>query len=122
MNPSGEQFYSGGLDSIISVWNIPHADVDAYDPYGTSTMSIRFVSFCYSLSIDSNVLCKVLEGHTDAVWQLVIAGQKLLSTSADGSVRLWDPNLTSPLQSIYQSKTFIFFIDRIDNRSRKQFR
>jgi len=35
MNPSGEQCYSGGLDSIISVWNIPNSEVDSYDPYGT---------------------------------------------------------------------------------------
>ncbi len=34
MNPSGEQCYSGGLDSIISVWNIPNSDVDSYDSYG----------------------------------------------------------------------------------------
>ncbi len=34
MNPSGEQFYSGGLDSIISVWNIPNSEIDAYDAYG----------------------------------------------------------------------------------------
>ena len=34
MNPSGEQFYSGGLDSIIAVWNIPNADIDVYDAYG----------------------------------------------------------------------------------------
>jgi len=34
MNPSGEQCYSGGLDSIISVWNIPNFEVDSYDPYG----------------------------------------------------------------------------------------
>ena len=55
---------------------------------------------------DSNGLCKVLEGHTDAVWQLVISGQKLLSCSADGSVRLWDPNLTEPLQSTFTSKIY----------------
>jgi hypothetical protein len=34
MNPSGEQFYSAGLDSIISVWNLPSPEVDPYDPYG----------------------------------------------------------------------------------------
>ncbi len=50
----------------------------------------------------------MLEGHTDAVWQLVISGQKLLSCSADGSVRLWDPNLTVPLQSTFNSNLFFF--------------
>jgi WD40 repeat protein len=50
----------------------------------------------------------VLEGHTDAVWQLVISGQKLLSCSSDGSIRLWDPNLTQPLQSTFNSIFFLF--------------
>jgi striatin 1/3/4 len=58
--------------------------------------------------LDSNVLSKVLEGHTDAVWQLVISGQKLLSCSADGSVRLWDPTLTEPLQSTFNRNSFFF--------------
>jgi WD40 repeat protein len=60
----------------------------------------HFFLFEFSFK-DSNVLCKVLEGHTDAVWQLVISGQKLLSCSSDGSIRLWDPNLTQPLQSTF---------------------
>ncbi|CAF1034565.1 unnamed protein product [Didymodactylos carnosus] len=75
MNPSGEQFYSGGLDSMITVWNIPDSDIDPYDAYG----------------------------HTDAVWRLAICGQKLLSCAADGTVRLWDPNINNPLQSIINS-------------------
>jgi striatin 1/3/4 len=114
MNPSGEQCYSGGLDSIISVWNIPNSEVDAYDAYGIYiffSYKTRLFGFCFFK--DSNILCKVLEGHTDAVWQLVISGQKLLSCSADGSVRLWDPNLTKPLQSTFIRNfnfVLIFFI------------
>jgi striatin 1/3/4 len=111
MNPSGEQCYSGGLDSIISVWNIPNSDVDPYDSYGKYNKNklffyLNFWSFFFK---DSNVLCKVLEGHTDAVWQLVISGQKLLSSSSDGSIRLWDPNLTQPLQSIFNRMFFFIF-------------
>lgn len=56
-----------------------------------------------SSSLDSNVLSKVLTGHTDAVWQLVLSGQKLLSCSADGSVRLWDVNLSEALQRTISS-------------------
>ncbi|UJR08728.1 hypothetical protein I4U23_012985 [Adineta vaga] len=93
MNPSGEQCYSGGLDSIISVWNLPSSEVDSYDAY------------------DSTVLHKVLDGHTDAVWQLVISGQKLLSCSADRTVRLWDPSLSQPLQSTYSSEGIPISID-----------
>jgi len=114
MNPSGEQCYSGGLDSIISVWNIPNSEVDSYDPYGTYIHYILHKNLLLIFCTDSNVLCKVLDGHTDAIWQLVISGQKLLSCSADGSVRLWDPNLTEPLQSIFKSNfhlnSFLFIL------------
>ena len=34
MSPSGEQCYSGGLDSMIAVWTLPNGEVDPYDPYG----------------------------------------------------------------------------------------
>lgn len=50
----------------------------------------------------------MLEGHTDAVWQLVLSCQKLLSCSSDGSIRLWDPNLTHPLQSTFNRTEFDF--------------
>jgi len=102
MNSSGEQFYSGGLDSSIVVWNLPNAEVDPYDPY------------------DSSVLYKTLDGHTDAVWQLAICGQKLLSSSSDGTVRLWDPNLSHPLQSTYHHEGIPISIDWL-NQDTNQF-
>ena len=52
MNPSGEQFYSGGLDSIIAVWNIPNADIDAYDPYGRCTRQQDALEYALGLSMD----------------------------------------------------------------------
>jgi hypothetical protein len=42
MNPSGEQCYSGGLDSIISVWNMPSSEVDPYDAYGINFLELNF--------------------------------------------------------------------------------
>jgi WD40 repeat protein len=73
--------------------------------------NLIFVFNYLSFFKDSNVLCKVLEGHTDAVWQLALSGHKLLSCSSDGSIRLWDSNLTVPLQSTFNSKfCFFFFI------------
>lgn len=35
MTSSGEQCFSGGIDSTIQWWNIPSSNVDPYDTYGT---------------------------------------------------------------------------------------
>lgn len=31
---TGEQCYSGGLDSTIKCWNIPSSNIDPYDSFG----------------------------------------------------------------------------------------
>ncbi|XP_023647939.1 striatin-3 [Paramormyrops kingsleyae] len=82
---SGEQCFSGGLDSTIQWWNIPSSNVDPYDTY------------------DPSVLAGTLRGHTDAVWGLAYSGIKnrLLSCSADGTVRLWSPAEKSPCSCTY---------------------
>uniref|UniRef100_A0A3B5L5Y1 Striatin-3 n=1 Tax=Xiphophorus couchianus TaxID=32473 RepID=A0A3B5L5Y1_9TELE len=74
MTSSGEQCFSGGIDSTIQWWNIPSSNVDPYDTY------------------DCSVLAGSLLGHADAVWGLAYSGIKnrLLSCSADGTVKLWN--------------------------------
>nr|ACR77508.1 striatin [Danio rerio] len=80
MSSSGEQCFSGGLDGTIQSWNTPNPNIDPYDSY------------------ESSVLRGSLSGHTDAVWGLVFssAHQRLLSCSADGTVRLWSAADTEP--------------------------
>ena len=55
---------------------------------------------------DPSVLGSSLLGHTDAVWGLSLHSQQLqlLSCSADGTVRLWNPQSTSPLLSVFSSE------------------
>uniref|UniRef100_A0A672YUR7 Striatin-like n=1 Tax=Sphaeramia orbicularis TaxID=375764 RepID=A0A672YUR7_9TELE len=74
MSSTGDQCFSGGVDGTIQCWNTPNANIDPYDSY------------------DPSVLRGPLCGHTDSVWGLVYssAHQRLLSCSADGTVRLWD--------------------------------
>ncbi|XP_060773125.1 striatin-like [Neoarius graeffei] len=74
MNNTGEQCYSGGVDGTIQCWNTPSSNIDPYDSYQPC------------------VLRGALSGHTDAVCGLVhsSAHQRLLSCSADGTVRLWN--------------------------------
>lgn len=82
MSSTGEQCYSGGLDTVINVWSLPNSNIDPYDNY------------------DADVLRGALEGHTDAVWGLSVNTTKgnVLSCSADGTVKLWSPTAAAPGQ------------------------
>ncbi|PKK22417.1 striatin, calmodulin binding protein, transcript variant X4 [Columba livia] len=85
MSSNGEQCYSGGTDGLIHGWNITNPNIDPYDSYDPSVLRGAFV------------------GHTDAVWGLVYSGvhQRLLSCSADGTIRLWKATEIAPALSIF---------------------
>lgn len=72
---TGEHCYSGGLDGVINCWNVPNSNIDPYDLF------------------DPDVLNTTLHGHSDAVWGLAVlhSRQQLVSSSADGTVKLWSP-------------------------------
>ncbi|GBP26413.1 Striatin-3 [Eumeta japonica] len=81
-----EECFSGGLDGTVRVWNLPPPAADPYDPY------------------DPAVQGPTLTDHTDAVWSLACCGGRLLSSSADGTVRLWAPRAPRPLLSTLRSE------------------
>ncbi|XP_039103049.1 striatin-3 isoform X3 [Hyaena hyaena] len=85
ISSNGEQCFSGGLDATIQWWNMPSPHVDPYDTY------------------EPNVLAGTLVAHTDAVWGLAYSGIKnqLLSCSADGTIRLWNPQEKLPCICTY---------------------
>ncbi|XP_057217282.1 striatin-like [Triplophysa rosa] len=85
MSSNGDQCFSGGLDGTIQSWNTPNPNIDPYDSY------------------EPSVLRGALSGHTDAVWGLVYssAHHRLLSCSADGTVRLWNAADTSPAITVF---------------------
>lgn len=55
---------------------------------------------------DSSVLRGALSGHTDSVWGVVhsSAHHRLLSCSADGTMRLWNAADTSPCLAVFNEK------------------
>lgn len=85
ISSNGEQCFSGGIDAAIQWWNMPSPNVDPYDTY------------------ESHVLAGTLVAHTDAVWGLAYSGIKnqLLSCSADGTIRLWNPQEKLPCICTY---------------------
>ncbi|XP_061675284.1 striatin-3 isoform X3 [Syngnathoides biaculeatus] len=84
---SGEQCFSGGVDATIQWWNVPSSNVDPYDTYDASTLAGTWT------------------GHTDAVWGLAYSGVKnrLLSCSADGTIKLWNPCEGNPCISTFNT-------------------
>ncbi|XP_005377025.1 PREDICTED: striatin-3 isoform X2 [Chinchilla lanigera] len=85
ISSNGEQCFSGGIDGTIQWWNMPSPNVDPYDTY------------------EPNVLAGTLVAHTDAIWGLAYSGIKnqLLSCSADGTIRLWNPQEKLPCICTY---------------------
>lgn len=59
--------------------------------------------FSCVLFADPSVLRGAFVGHTDAVWGLVYSGahQRLLSCSADGTIRLWKATEIAPALNIF---------------------
>uniref|UniRef100_A0AAY5F3D1 Striatin n=1 Tax=Electrophorus electricus TaxID=8005 RepID=A0AAY5F3D1_ELEEL len=85
MSSTGEQCFSGGVDGTIQSWNTPNPNIDPYDSY------------------EPSVLRGALCGHSDAVWGVAYssAHHRLLSCSADGTVRLWNAADTSPALAVF---------------------
>ncbi|XP_071768235.1 striatin-4 [Centroberyx gerrardi] len=88
MGEDGESCYSGGLDGTVRCWKIPDLNVDPYDNY------------------DPGIESSVLAGHEDSVWGLAYsaAQHRLASCSADGTVRIWDPQNSAPCLSVFNKE------------------
>ncbi|KAM9469375.1 striatin-4 [Clarias gariepinus] len=85
MGEEGKYCYSGGLDGSIRCWKSPDLNVDPYDNY------------------DQGVESAVLLGHEDSVWDLAYSStlKRLASCSADGTVRIWDAQNSTPCVAVF---------------------
>jgi len=43
VSASGEQCYSGGIDSTIRCWNIPSSNIDPYDSFGKYSICVWMI-------------------------------------------------------------------------------
>ena len=82
----------------------------------TLSVPLWFVLFPCILAVvvDPSVLRGPLLGHTDAVWGLAYsaAHQRLLSCSADGTLRLWNTTEVAPALSVFNDNqgTYLFLL------------
>ena len=81
--------YSAGDDGSVRVWGLPEKGLVPYSKYGINQVT----SFFYSLDYRKHAIAKLI-GHTDVVWDLSLHPVRPLvaSSSADGTVRIWDMN------------------------------
>ncbi|KAL3057378.1 hypothetical protein OYC64_007786 [Pagothenia borchgrevinki] len=88
MGEDGESCYSGGLDGAVRCWKMPDLNVDPYDNY------------------DPGIESSVLAGHEDSVWGLTFSAvhHRLASCSADGTIRIWDPQNSAPCLSVFNKE------------------
>ena len=65
--------------------------------------------------LDANTIGNVLTGHTNAVWDLAVHNQQnyLLSCSADGSCRIWNPTIKTPLVNTYPATKGMMWGDMV---------
>ena len=115
MGENGDTCYSGGLDGSVRCWKMPDLNVDPYDNYGQPSLPAALQpshsSFsrglpCPPVRPDPGIESSVLAGHDDAVWGLTYSTfhQRLASCSADGTVRIWDPQNSEPCLSIFNKE------------------
>lgn len=50
VSPTGEQCYSGGMDTTIQCWNIPKSDIDPYDSFGKDCHLVCVMVFIVHVS------------------------------------------------------------------------
>uniref|UniRef100_A0A665TL33 Striatin N-terminal domain-containing protein n=1 Tax=Echeneis naucrates TaxID=173247 RepID=A0A665TL33_ECHNA len=88
MGEEGESCYSGGLDGTVRCWKMPDLNVDPYDNY------------------DPGIESSLLAGHEDSVWGLTYSAihHRLASCSADGTIRIWDPQNSTPCLSVFNKE------------------
>ncbi|PIO74552.1 Striatin family protein [Teladorsagia circumcincta] len=106
-NLDGAKEKSGGKDGVICCWNVPSTTGDPYEAY------------------DPKVLSERLRGHRDAIWSIAYhsSDNRLVSASADGTVRLWEPDVSpgSCITRILSHPTMPLTITAGDDRKIRYF-
>ncbi len=65
-----------------------------------------FFFTCAFVHPDPGIESSVLAGHEDSVWGLTYSAvhHRLASCSADGTIRIWDPQNSAPCMSVFNKE------------------
>jgi WD40 repeat protein len=100
----GQNLVTSSADGSIKLWLLPPCEeTDPYDSY------------------DPNILVKTLYSHTDAVWQLLLHENLLVSSSADGTIRIWNPFTSDDDNKVVLSQSNMFYDKSVHNEGGPHF-
>lgn len=91
MTSSGEQCFSGGIDSTIQWWNIPSSNVDPYDTYGMHIHAWEFFNLSPLITLFLSLHIFPLSNQIPMSWQdhgwaiLMLCGDWLTAASRTAS-------------------------------------
>ncbi|MEO8286520.1 MAG: fasciclin domain-containing protein [Chloroflexota bacterium] len=87
-SPDGKYILTASDDNTARLWRTDGTSSTA----ATAATAVQATAPATGLSVPSSTDEMQLTGHTDAVWQAVFSpdGKKIVTASADGTVRIWD--------------------------------
>ncbi|KAE9554524.1 hypothetical protein FO519_002280 [Halicephalobus sp. NKZ332] len=90
MSPTGDNLYTADVSGVIQCWQVPSANIELHGPY------------------DSNVMLSRFTGHQDSVWSVNYhsSTNRLLSASADSTIKVWDLSTTEEAEYLLKSIDF----------------
>ncbi|MCI0709074.1 MAG: protein kinase [Chloroflexi bacterium] len=96
-SPDGRRLASGSRSGAVQIWDVNRREqVDSYD-YGAAVHALVYRGDTLAIGGRANTIVLwdgdneiILTGHTGWVQDLAFAGNRLVSASRDGTVRLWD--------------------------------
>lgn len=109
--PTGGLFATGGHDGRVLVYRTAGlAGKDTYPPSQPLTPRVAGMQGSGGAVLEEDPF-RVCVGHTGAVVDLSWgpAGQRLVTASADGTVRLWTPHTSGGCQAAFQVCTAIMY-------------
>lgn len=110
-----ERLWSAAYDKTIRLWDISKRAGDSYDaPLSDSTDSTAASAPRWSCA---GRCLRVFSGHTGVVFGLAVLPHLLVSSSRDGSVRLWDKDNGALLRELESGRSSSALTDDISSAS-----